>query len=50
MDVMAPDLKLQVLTAASIGFIQTLLGPEHYLHFVALSKSRAWLRHRGIHG
>lgn len=39
---MAPDLTLLLLTAASIGFIHTLLGPDHYLPFVALSKARGW--------
>ncbi len=31
-----------VLTAISLGFIHTLLGPDHYLPFVALSKSNNW--------
>ena len=39
---MAPDLALLLLTAASIGVMHTLLGPDHYLPFVALSKARAW--------
>lgn len=39
---MAPDLALLLLTAASIGVIHTLLGPDHYLPFVALSKARSW--------
>jgi len=30
------------MTAASIGFIHTLLGPDHYLPFVVLSKARKW--------
>ncbi len=30
------------LTAASLGFIHTLLGPDHYLPFVVLSKARKW--------
>ena len=30
------DLGLLLLTAASIGFIHTLLGPDHYLPFVAM--------------
>ncbi len=39
---MAPDLTLLLMTAASIGFVHTLLGPDHYLPFVALSKARGW--------
>ena len=29
-------------TAASIAVIHTLLGPDHYLPFIVLSKSRGW--------
>lgn len=29
-------------TAVSIGVIHTLLGPDHYLPFVALARSRKW--------
>jgi nickel/cobalt exporter len=29
-------------TAATIGFFHTILGPDHYLPFVALSKARRW--------
>lgn len=28
--------------AASIAFVHTLVGPDHYLPFVALSRSRGW--------
>lgn len=35
-----------LLTAASLGFIHTALGPDHYVPFVALSKSRSWTRTR----
>jgi nickel/cobalt exporter len=31
-----------LLTAVTIGFIHTIAGPDHYLPFVALSKSRNW--------
>jgi len=36
--------ELTVLTgaAASIAFIHTVFGPDHYLPFVVLAKSRAW--------
>ncbi|OGR40904.1 MAG: hypothetical protein A2X35_02945 [Elusimicrobia bacterium GWA2_61_42] len=33
-----------LLTAASLGFIHTVLGPDHYIPFVALAKARAWSR------
>lgn len=29
-------------TAATIGFIHTVLGPDHYLPFIVLSKARKW--------
>ncbi|MDP4185456.1 MAG: hypothetical protein Q8862_09885, partial [Bacteroidota bacterium] len=30
------------LTAASVGFIHTLFGTDHYLPFIVLSKARKW--------
>jgi nickel/cobalt transporter (NicO) family protein len=30
------------LTAASLGAVHTLLGPDHYVPFVALSRARKW--------
>jgi nickel/cobalt transporter (NicO) family protein len=29
-------------TAVSIGFIHTILGPDHYLPFIVLSQARKW--------
>ncbi|MEW6184957.1 MAG: sulfite exporter TauE/SafE family protein [Thermodesulfobacteriota bacterium] len=29
-------------TAATIGFVHTVLGPDHYLPFIALAKARGW--------
>lgn len=31
-----------VWTAAGIAFLHTILGPDHYLPFIALGKSRGW--------
>lgn len=39
---MTDDLALLAATAASIGFFHTLLGPDHYLPFVAMSRARGW--------
>ena len=39
---MPNDLVLLSATAASIGLIHTLLGPDHYLPFVVLAKARPW--------
>ena len=30
------------ITAASLGFIHTLIGPDHYLPFIVMSKAREW--------
>lgn len=35
-----------LLTAASLGFIHTVLGPDHYVPFIALAKARNWTRAR----
>jgi len=39
---MSPELIALTVTAASLGFIHTLLGPDHYVPFVAMSKARHW--------
>lgn len=31
-----------IFTAFSIGFIHTLIGPDHYIPFVAMGKARNW--------
>jgi len=36
------NISLLLTTAASIGFIHTLAGPDHYLPFVAMSKTGNW--------
>ena len=30
------------LTAASIGFVHTIIGPDHYLPFIMIGKARSW--------
>lgn len=39
---MSIDLGLLILTAASIGLVHTLLGPDHYVPFVAMGQARRW--------
>ncbi len=34
--------------ATSIGFVHTLLGPDHYLPFIVLSKSKGWSLRRTL--
>lgn len=39
---MTAELGALAITAASIGFFHTLLGPDHYLPFVMMSWARKW--------
>lgn len=39
---MSAELQLLVVTAATLGLLHTLVGPDHYLPFVALAKARSW--------
>jgi hypothetical protein len=39
---MTPELTMLALSAAAIAFLHTLLGPDHYLPFVAMAKARGW--------
>lgn len=36
------ELKILMVTAASLGFFHTLVGPDHYLPFIAMAKARGW--------
>lgn len=39
---MTADIQILIATAAAIAFFHTLMGPDHYLPFVALAKARNW--------
>jgi sulfite exporter TauE/SafE len=39
---MQNDLQLLMLAAITISFLHTVTGPDHYLPFIALSRSRGW--------
>lgn len=39
---MSSELTVLLGTAASLGFVHTILGPDHYVPFIALSKARGW--------
>jgi len=43
-DTMTSEILILAGTAATLGFIHTLLGPDHYLPFIVLSKARNWSR------
>ncbi|MCG6187927.1 sulfite exporter TauE/SafE family protein [Maribellus maritimus] len=42
------ELYLLYVTAASLGFFHTLLGPDHYVPFIVLSKARNWSRSKTL--
>ncbi|MBI4846510.1 MAG: sulfite exporter TauE/SafE family protein [Candidatus Omnitrophica bacterium] len=39
---MASEFNILLVSAFSIGFLHTLIGPDHYLPFIAMSKARNW--------
>lgn len=45
---MTHELLLLAGTAALLGSVHTLLGPDHYLPFIALSKARGWSSRRTL--
>lgn len=42
------EMSVLVISAATLGVIHTLLGPDHYLPFIVLSKARNWTRPRTL--
>jgi len=36
------DAQILLVTAASVAFLHTILGPDHYIVFTAMGKARAW--------
>ena len=45
---MSPDTTLLLATAASVGFLHTVLGPDHYLPFIAMGRAGSWSRTRTL--
>ncbi|MFH1314219.1 MAG: sulfite exporter TauE/SafE family protein [Candidatus Eisenbacteria bacterium] len=41
---MSHQVTLLAVSAASIGFFHTLLGPDHYLPFIMMGRARKWSR------
>jgi ABC-type nickel/cobalt efflux system permease component RcnA len=39
---MTAEIAMLAMTAAAIAFAHTILGPDHYLPFVAMAKARGW--------
>jgi sulfite exporter TauE/SafE len=42
------EMVVLVWSAATLGVIHTLLGPDHYLPFIVLSRARNWTRSRTL--
>lgn len=45
---MTAEITLLAVSAATIAFVHTVLGPDHYLPFVAMAKARGWSRARTL--
>jgi len=41
---MSEQLVILALTAASLGFVHALLGPDHYLPFAFMARAGGWSR------
>lgn len=39
---MTTEFQILLMTAASVGFLHTILGPDHYLPFIMIGKARDW--------
>jgi nickel/cobalt exporter len=45
---MITEITVLSLSAAAIAFVHTLLGPDHYLPFIAMAKARGWSLARSL--
>ncbi len=45
---MSSELLILIYTAAGIGFVHTVLGPDHYLPFIMISRARGWSMSRTL--
>jgi nickel/cobalt exporter len=45
---MTPELAALLLTAGSLGLVHTLIGPDHYVPFIAMSRARRWSRRKTL--
>jgi nickel/cobalt exporter len=39
---MSSEMTVLLITSASIAFIHTITGPDHYLPFIVMAKARNW--------
>lgn len=42
MDWLTADIRILLITAVTIGVVHTIIGPDHYVPFVAIGRERAW--------
>jgi nickel/cobalt transporter (NicO) family protein len=42
MSLLSPEMIVLLTSAASIAFVHTMMGPDHYLPFVAMAVARGW--------
>ncbi len=45
---MIQEIEILAITAISIGFLHTILGPDHYIPFVAMAKAGNWSKNKTI--
>jgi len=45
---MTSEIIVLSFSAAAIAFVHTILGPDHYLPFVAMSKARGWSKQKTL--
>jgi nickel/cobalt exporter len=45
---MNSELEILLITAASIGFFHTIVGPDHYLPFIVMAKSGNWSKTKTV--
>jgi nickel/cobalt transporter (NicO) family protein len=45
---MSQEISFLLATAALVGFLHTILGPDHYIPFIAMSKARNWAANKTL--
>jgi hypothetical protein len=45
---MSDSLTILLLTTGSLGFFHTIMGPDHYLPFIVMSRSGKWSNKKTI--
>jgi ABC-type nickel/cobalt efflux system permease component RcnA len=45
---MSEEIRILSVTAASIGFFHTLLGPDHYLPFIMMARAGEWKKSKAV--